>query len=322
MPPSSQKATNTAQSTPKPRPPSWYCRLVVLGIKKNRDIRPHDFDEDLSDLEESGETAENDAFAEEECGCEGSDCECESLDGDTGDNQSEKSYNGSDADYYYELKFEREERKRELRDCRERERKAKEERRVSEIQKVKEVQEAYENLQELLRRGDTPPKLDSLSRKHFKLYSLDHFDYRYNEIHYGSKYIEFHSLEDSTAPGDKPRPKDKAARGNGHIYFDGNCGYDFLRFRHRKKAGLKEYRLKGDDKFDVKICFIGNDYITVTVPRELVFEDVSPNSSAPEMFKFMGIRFDFEKERQRVLAKRKRSPSPQESWFESTHPYL
>jgi hypothetical protein len=61
----------------------------------------------LSELEKSDESDEK------ECDCDGdaSECECDLEDEDE---KAEKSYDGSDADDYYELKETRKERKREI----------------------------------------------------------------------------------------------------------------------------------------------------------------------------------------------------------------
>lgn len=42
--------------------PAWFKRLVRITIKEDRDIEPHDFDEDISELDETSdrEDAEED----------------------------------------------------------------------------------------------------------------------------------------------------------------------------------------------------------------------------------------------------------------------
>jgi len=69
--------------------------------------------------------------------------------------------------------------------------------------------------------------------------------------------------------------------------------------------------------------------LKLSVSREMVF--MNPYSvsapahlpAAPEVFEFVGIWRDLEKEkaeRQERMAKARRSPSPRESWFEMNHP--
>ncbi|OBT47088.1 hypothetical protein VE00_03132 [Pseudogymnoascus sp. WSF 3629] len=82
-------------------------RAVPSTVLKYTDPHPEDFDEDLSELEESDELDEKKC----ECGGDASECECDLADEHK---ESERSYNGSDADIYYELKETRKERKREL----------------------------------------------------------------------------------------------------------------------------------------------------------------------------------------------------------------
>jgi hypothetical protein len=134
---------------PRQKLPAWYHRLLALTMKEDRDVYPEDFDEDLSDLEDSSEVEEEEerASMRSECRCDKEYCECESQNQDDDDDVydsdsriSGRSYNGSDAGYYYELKDEREERKRELQNIRELEQKAKEEQQTFERNMEKEVQ--------------------------------------------------------------------------------------------------------------------------------------------------------------------------------------
>ncbi|KAH6872084.1 hypothetical protein B0T10DRAFT_499916 [Thelonectria olida] len=306
-----------SNAAPRQNLPAWYYRLVALTIKEDREVSPEDFDEDLSDLEETNakdEEGNNAMGAGCDCDCdsEDSECDCGSLDYDTDDSLAERSYDGSDADYYYELKYEREERKRELRDMREHEQKAKETRRDFESEMEKEVQEAYECLQRAEMKGDA--HRHDLLGKVFHLYSVDHVDLCYSDF-YPSKYVEFHCLDDNGAQLCCDQLLDDEARQiDGHVYFNVNCGCDFASFSPPKRAGQEEHRLKSfDGEYELVFRFISNDYLIMTVSRELVLMDRSPVPSAPEMFKFMGIRYDQEKEKQRRNAKRKRSPSPRES---------
>ncbi|OJD24295.1 hypothetical protein ACJ73_04341 [Blastomyces percursus] len=85
---------------PSQRLPAWYRRLHALTIKEDRDVTPEDFDEDLSSVSRFSIDSEADVDEEDEI--------------DRVDTLSNRSYNGSGADYYYELKAERKERKLEL----------------------------------------------------------------------------------------------------------------------------------------------------------------------------------------------------------------
>jgi hypothetical protein len=103
-----------APQKPRDEFPAWFYRVAGIEWNENRDYRPTDYDEDLSELEEADEpSSEQDSV----CECDYSGCEEERHledEEDSWDNKSERSRQGSVADYYYELKDEREERKREL----------------------------------------------------------------------------------------------------------------------------------------------------------------------------------------------------------------
>ena len=109
---------------PKPpvtKLPAWYYRL----LKEFREIYPEDFDEDLSDLEvgtncsEEEESGEHEVQGGEIEGNDDEDTENSDYEGsnESEDVESDRSYDGSDADYYYELKEEREDRKNQLFSC-------------------------------------------------------------------------------------------------------------------------------------------------------------------------------------------------------------
>jgi hypothetical protein len=68
-----------------------------------------------------------------------------------------------------------------------------------------------------------------------------------------------------------------------HIYFNADCGCDYAPFVPPEHAGLEEHVLGSfHGEFNVKICFVSNDYIIINVPRRLVFMVGSPNSLALE----------------------------------------
>jgi hypothetical protein len=111
---------------------------------------------------------------------------------------------------------------------------------------------------------------------------------------------------------------DKQMQLSGHVYFDVNTGCDIADFSPPEYTSLEEHMLKiYDGELEVGCRFISNDYIIVTVPRELVLMGKPTIPSAPERFKFMGIRHDHEKERQR--RERARPRSPRESWLDLNH---
>lgn len=100
---------HTGQQKQKRNYPAWYIRLLRLTITGDRDVEEYDFDEDISELEEDPD----DGPAEERfCDCDGEEdpeCVCQIE-----DRESERSHDDSGAEYYYELKDQREERKKDL----------------------------------------------------------------------------------------------------------------------------------------------------------------------------------------------------------------
>lgn len=304
--------------------PAWYFRLVALTIKKDRDVYPEDFDEDLSDIEEiQTYSGAGNTPSELDCDCDGQDSECDCQLSNSREDGSERSYNGSDAGYYYELKDEREERKQQLRDMKERERTERERLREFEGIKEKEVQAAYKSLQQAEIRGDLPCPLDSIAGKTFCLYSLDHFDYRHNPVYYPSKNANFYYIEEGDPTCTFKQPPNDETKIQGQLYLNVDCGCDFALFYPPKQAGLKNYSLKDTDgKFEPIFQFISNDHLIVTVPRDIVFMDTPVDPRAPDMFTFHGVRYDYKEEKRQRDEERKsqRLPSPRETWFERSHP--
>lgn len=231
------------------------------------------------------------------------------------DTASNRSYNGSDADYYYELKAERKERKLELQETRERNKQAKDGQRAFDRDKEREVQEMYDSLKNA-KQSEIP--LEPIAGKHFCLYSLDHVDYCYSSDMYPSKYVEFYHLDENDRSG-QLLPARQETQMHGHVYFNSDTDCDFGPFSPPKHAGLEEFRLGSTrGKYGLVFQFISNDYVKLKVPREVVFANRDPPAEAPEVFEFAGIRYD--REKGKAETKRKRSPSPRETWFEMNHP--
>lgn len=307
---SSHKAGRKSQNLP-----AWYQRLIAVTIKEDRDIEPGDFDQDISDLEETSNANTNsDGSACASCKCGGYSDEC-NYDRDNW--SSRRSYDGSDADYYYQLKNEREERKQELQEIRLEKWKALD----FEQQKVTEVEEAFAQLQDTCSSSDATSLLAQLAGRRFHLFCVEYVDRCYDAYLPSSTYIEFHALdEESPQPGENQPSSDNQEQIYGHVYFDANTGCDLAAFVPPKMAGLNEYTLKSfHGEYQLLVRFISNDYLILIVPHRLILEDQPPLQSAPDPFRFMGIRFDRDKETKERKARRKRSPSPRESWFERSH---
>jgi hypothetical protein len=280
--------------------PAWYYRVRAIRFEEDREVYGHDFDDDLSELEEDEEQGGDDSeqpgrAVKDVCECGGDDPECDcQFDYGTDEDESERSYDGSDADYYYELKEEREERKQEKL----RERKAKERQREVEKSKEDEVRTAYRSLDTAEKEGKTNP-IGLLAGQSFKLFCSDHVDYFYSDL-YGTKRVDFYHLGDmENHHPDEQEPSDEAGMMYGDVYLDGNANCNFGPFRPPKLASRKVFEMKScDDMYELSFQFIGNGYLKLSVSREMVFMDPyrtsprSPPPAAPEVFEFSGILGD------------------------------
>ncbi|KAK2758164.1 hypothetical protein CKAH01_16878 [Colletotrichum kahawae] len=304
----------------KERPlPAWYYRVSALYYCSDDEVISEDFDEDISDLESSkhGSTNEVAVTAQRDCDCEDDDCEHHVFDSD--DSTSERSYNGSDADWYYELKELREERKEQLREVA----KEKEDEKDYERRKGEEVRTAYAALKKSEKESETL-HMGSLHYKMFQLYCPEHVEHFWTEFS-NSKYIEFFHPDshDEMARGKKPKTNRRTVEG--HIYLDAETDYHFQPFHSPTRPSRKKHalRLNQDDR-NLVVQFVNDEYLTVRVSRDLVFECHSRPmpDSAPETFEFMGILRTPEKARAeaRERLRAKRGPSPGETWFELNHP--
>ena len=132
--------------------PAWYLRLSSQQFTKHRSVYPYEFDEDLSELGESDKSSEEE---DEECECDSdaSECDCGFEDEKDDDNESEKTCEGSEAEFYYEMKDCRRERKKSL--LQERKTIEKEKESAMEISKAKEeeVNTAYTAFKKAQRRA-------------------------------------------------------------------------------------------------------------------------------------------------------------------------
>jgi hypothetical protein len=325
--------------------PAWFCRVASIEYTKNRGIRPTDYDQDLSELEEADEptqpSSEQDSAVGCECDSDDSECECHlEADEDGMDTESERSCEGSVAEYYYFLKDNREERKRELLKERRRNEEKKEEQMKFEKAKEEEVNAAYKSFKKARRRarkeGRTIP-IDSIAEQGFKLFSSDHVD-RFFEP-YATKLVNFYYVDvDEYNDDDEAEDEDSSQYDReqvsgmyGYLYFGSKVSCSFGPFRLPTRARRKDVKVKSrDGKYDLWFKFFGNGYLKLSVSRDLVFKNgLGSSSTTPEIFDFVGIVRNFEKEKQERAEEREkergrkakqRSPSPRESWFEMNHP--
>lgn len=315
--------------------PDWYYR--VWRIRWDREpftpTNPYDFDEDLSELEEKS--------AKEEC--EDSECECQFRDVHSEDEESERSYDGSNAEDYYDLKREREERKREV--LKERLDKVREKERGFEFERSKEeeVRAAERSLRKVQKEGRTfhaNPR--SLAGEEFQLFCSDHIDHFYHSGFYDVKRVNFYHPDDKPVDDDSDGPDvksgDDAGLMYGWLFLDLNAGCKFGPFFPPDSATFRPVKVEScDGKYKLSLDFLGNGYLKLRVSRNMVFmgwngkspAEFPPDGPAPEVFEFVGIWRDPEKEKaerekmemeMKKLREQRRPPSPKESWFELNHP--
>ncbi|KAJ3530114.1 hypothetical protein NM208_g9471 [Fusarium decemcellulare] len=255
-----------AHASKKTTLPQWYHRLVALG--KRRPIKSYDFDEDLSDLEE---VLDDDG-----------DSNFEDVDDD---NLSEMSYNGSDADEYYELKDRREDRKREIWEFAQEDRESKARTIEDERQIGVEGQKTKERLQHALQQGQQPPEISIVNKK-WNLYSAEYVEYCWDLAKglFRQPYVSFTTLD--LGRYDNPGPDDDVSC---HVWLEEESCY-FPNFSPPRRASLEPMVLRG--RFDIELQFISNKYIIIKIPREFVFLNFGPPPpSAPAIFMFTGKRF-------------------------------
>ncbi|EEP78446.1 predicted protein [Uncinocarpus reesii 1704] len=293
---------------PRRRLPAWYYRLVALTIREARDVSAQDFDEDLSSLSSAPSHSSVSGLSRFSIDSESDDEEDGEIYQD--DTVSSRSYNGEDADYYYELKAERKARKRELKAIREYDQQSKDSERAFDQGKEKEVQEMYDSLQNAEKQSKTP--LGSIVGR-FYLHSSNHVDYCPGSDRFPSKYVEFYHLDKDGAPSRHGRQME------GYISINPATDCYFGPFSPPKHTGLEEFQLTSNcRKHNLVFQFLSHDYIKLKVPCEVAFKRGETPTDAPEVFEFAGIRHDFEKAKEE--RKRKRSPSPRETYFEMNHP--
>lgn len=336
-----KKATEPA---PNQSRPAWYYRVLHLSFKRrNQATYRSDYDMDLSDLEEKEEQEEK-PFKCNECMQDPDDDpewdDCDHMDDDDG----ERSYQESDADCYYEMKEEREERKREMKEAKDAEAKERAAAREYEAKRVAEVKQAYARLPKAAGQKGAAQRLTLPTTETFKLFCIEHLDHC-DAGHNHTKFVRFEvagvrsdngpvaPLTTEMAPEGAVRrhrdavaitktPRDVSPRmRQGIVRLHANVQHKLAQFKLPKWAGRRTHVVKSSDgNHALMVKFINSDYLIMTVPQTLACDGRAPSESAPETFRYMGIRQDLESKAAPVLRREDRSPSLGDTWFERTHP--
>ncbi|CAH0027533.1 unnamed protein product [Clonostachys rhizophaga] len=333
---------NNFESSHSRSRPAWYYRVLRLSLQWHHDlddygdVKPGDFDEDISELGESDKEDESEAYCD--CDSDASECDCEPP---VDDHVSERSYTEDDADYYYELKEMRKDRKRVLRDLKEQEAKIKEqeatmkelEARVKQEErkhsegKINEVREAYKKLKQVIQNGDEPPILDPLAMiSRFHLFSVEHVDYCCHGDIYPTRFVSFCHLSELIQVANGATSKDSTDDNPkplyGDVYLGAKTDCEIDRFFPPTKAGMEKITVTANEgKLKLDVRFLSNDYLIISIPATVVFGSKPIPPSAPKKFKFAGIRHKFAMSMRSWdnRHKRKRSASS-DSWSERHHP--
>jgi hypothetical protein len=312
------------QNSPKnkeyPYPP-WFFRVLGPYVLSDRSPCGYEFDEDLSDLEEKGAESDEEWPTRKRRKFEDSDRESdEDEDEDEDDSTSERSHADSLADVYYEFKEIREERKREL----ERERQDILDMIQSESGMENKVNQAYRSFMDAPKE-DKLTSMPSLHATTYIIHCRDQPRYFYNGL--GPGYVEFYHLSVEDNFGSNSPPDFDQKRIYGHIYINASNSIEFEPFDPPDEFSGSDFIISPfpSGPHEVRIKFFSKDYIKMSIPRELAFENKDPPADAPDVFEYVGVRRDWEKwkaERKRMWeeAEKNRPPSPRDSWFERTHP--
>lgn len=175
--------------------------------------------------------------------------------------------------------------------------------------------------------GTTIP-IDSIAVQSYKLFCSDHVELFDVEGYFqGRKVVQFYP---SKAENGKKMV-------DGYVYPDSEANLANLAlesFSIPTRARRKNVKVKGlgfpvEDVGILRFQFFGKGYLKLSIPRNLVWgsHDKASWDIAPEVFQFVGILIDEEKERkereelQNMKSMKSNQPSsPKESWFNMNHP--
>lgn len=324
------------------------------------EVEPEEFDEDLSELHESeeshddtdyeDESQDEDGKEHEDCSCNGDDpdCACQTSAADDqhdessrdseqyyrehSEEESERSYQASDADYYYELKERRIERKRELLEDMKRDEEILQQLWALHEEKEKEVYAIRESLvqasDELVHEAKAKmesgkvdgrqhrPRLE-LGTKDFTLYSteyIDHFWYpSLMNMAISMPCVAFYQMtadetwgnpvtEETVCETDCDAPK----LGGQVMYLIPDFDFHFEPINIPLYASTQAVVLeppRGEQKMGCEVEFLGGDYLILRIGRDFILDQAEEKwrrilfeetdcADAPEVLEFVGIHYD------------------------------
>ncbi|KAF4433765.1 hypothetical protein FACUT_8056 [Fusarium acutatum] len=166
-----------------------------------------------------------------------------------------------------------------------------------EVRHVDEIQDTLDRAQSL---EETPTPLDLGLMRMFKLWSIDHIKHCPYELAL-TIYIEFSSWFDWGKFNEEQIRTLRAKKLPGHIYLLSETVCDLDNFTPPEYCSTKTHNL-GTSQEPVYIQFSNDNYLTLKISRETVFTNCEEHIpwSAPSLFTYYGIsgRYMVDKEKQ------------------------
>lgn len=317
--------------------PPWFKRLCDLQNRETRDLKPSDFEEDLSDMSE-GELTAWEQKRNEPCycichsGCKkceigNCDCKCTCESACLLNKVAKETLDAEDAVQFVEMKTMRDRLKIERARKRRKNELEQESSMKLNSERVQEVNVAYRILSVLEKqlRG-SGAKMDKISwpagrsassKRSYTLFSTMHERHCYRR-HSAKMYLEFERMQDE----DTLTPDAESSEPVGRLMAGNIWGCKFRPFRPPKRvssSGIVVETCEG--RYRLRFRFLGDGYIKVRVPREVVLlQDGQPSNPQdcqyyPAAFNYVGIDSEkLELERQRLqeeyIEKQSNSPKP------------
>lgn len=240
--------------------PDWYKRVCSIEILRGREVYPEEFDEDISEYEDAEKYTN-----EHECE-DGVDCGC-SLEEDG------RSYDGSDAEEYYELKEKRERRKEALLEMEN----LKKEQVVYEKKREEAAYSVFKNERRRRRRNPEAIAIDSIVGQTFYLFSSEYVNLEYHDSDDPTNRVEFHYLgeNDGGIVGGVYR----------NVYLKPNAYCQFGPFSLPLGASHQDVEVK-DGNAILRFNFFDRKYLKLTISGDL--RDLVSSTAVPENLSDVG----------------------------------
>ena len=192
--------------------------------------------------------------------------------------------------------------------------------------KENEVRTAYQALRTAKNKGE-PSIAFPTELKRYDLYCADHVEFC-PERQYSSRFVDFsHPWESDLGESDLGESEEECRETEnicGHLHLGPDSSVEFDPFPRPKEANAKKIQLScHDGEYQVSVRFIGDDYVTLLVSRDLVFiNQARCPLNAPEVFAYVGISHEkevAETQRYHEESKTRQPPSPRDTFWMRTN---